>query len=83
VAQATASGHSQKVIAKRRRPAEERLRQELEKKAPGYIDTRGDKTYWDIAKSLVAGSARSFEIDKTAKALKRYYENRLKDRPQD
>jgi hypothetical protein len=85
VAQPTASETLPRVIAERRRPAEERIRQELEKKAPEYIDTPGDKTYWDIAKSLVetTGNARSTEIDKTSKALKRYYENRLKDRPQD
>jgi hypothetical protein len=84
VAQATASGHSQKVIAKRRRPAEERLRQELEKKAPEYIDTPGDKTCWSIAQSLVEtrGKDRKFEIDKTSKTLRRYYA-RLKDHSQD
>ena len=82
IAQPNASETLPRAITKRRQPAQERIRQELEKKAPEYIDTPGDKTYWDIAKSLVAGSARNFEIDKTAKALKRYYENRLKDRPQ-
>jgi hypothetical protein len=85
LAQPTASETLPRAIAKRRRPAQERIRQELEKKEPEYIDTPGDKTYWDIAKSLVetTGNARSTEIDKTSKALKRYYENRLKDRPQD
>ena len=83
VAQATASEKLPKA-SKRRRPAEERVRQELEKKAPEYIDTPGDKTYWSIAQSLVEtrGSARKFEIDKTSKTLQRYYD-RLKERSQD
>jgi hypothetical protein len=84
VAQATRSRHSQKVIVKRRRPAEERLRQELEKKAPEYIDTPGGKTCWSIAQMLVEthGKDRKFEIDKTSKALERYY-GRRKDHSQD
>jgi hypothetical protein len=86
LAQPTASETLPRAIAKRRRPAEERIRQELEKKAPEYIDTPGDETCWSIAGRLVEtrrGSARQLELDKTSKALKRYYENRLKDRPQD
>jgi hypothetical protein len=81
VAQPTAAEKLPKAIAKRRRPAEERIRQELEKKAPEYIDTPGDKTCWSIAQILVEtrGSARNFELDKTSKALKRYYANKLKD----
>jgi hypothetical protein len=85
VAQPTASDRLPRPTAKRRRPAEERIRKELEKKAPKYIDTPGDKTCWSIAQSVVEtrGSARKFEIDKISKALKRYYANRLKDRSQD
>ena len=84
VAQATASEKIPKV-SKRRRPAQERIRQELEKKAPEYIDTPDGKTCWSIAKRLVEtrGSAREFELDKTNKALKRYYADRPKDRSQD
>jgi hypothetical protein len=68
-------------VDRRRRPAEERIRQELEKKAPEFIDTPGDKTCWSIAQILVEtrGSARNFELDKTSKALKRYFANKLKD----
>jgi hypothetical protein len=85
VAQPTAAEKLPKAILKRRRPAQERIRQELEKKAPDYIDTPGGKTFWDIAQMLVEthGGARKFEVDKTSKALKRYYANRLKDRSQD
>jgi hypothetical protein len=76
-----ASENSPRAIAKRRRPAEERIRQELEKKAPEFIDTPGDKTCWSIAQILVEtrGSARKFDLEKTSKALKRYYANKLKD----
>jgi hypothetical protein len=83
VAQPAASEKMLKA-SKRRRPAEERIRQALEKKAPEYIDTPGDKTCWSIAQSLVEtrGEDRKFEIDKTSKALERYYA-RLKDRSQD
>jgi hypothetical protein len=83
VAQPTASEKLPKA-SKRRRPAEERIRQELENKAPEYIDTPGDKTCWSIAQSLVEtrGKDRIFEIDKTNKVLQRYYA-RLKDRSQD
>jgi hypothetical protein len=72
-------------ITRRRRPAEERVRRDLEKKAPEYIDAPGGKTCWSIAQSLVEtrGSARKFEIDKTSKALQRYYAARSKDRAQD
>jgi hypothetical protein len=81
LAQPTASEKLPQAIAKRRRPAEERIRQELEKKAPEFIDTPGDKTCWSIAQILVEtrGSDRKFDLDKTSKALKRYYANRLKD----
>jgi hypothetical protein len=79
VAEPTASEKLPKA-SKRRRPTEERIRQELEKKAPEYIDTPGDKTCWSIAQSLVEtqGSARTFDLDKKNKALKRYYANRPK-----
>jgi hypothetical protein len=85
VVQHTASEKLPRGIAKRRRPAEERIRRELEKKAPEYIDVPGGKTCWSIAQILVetGGSARKFEIDKTSKALKRYYDTRLKDQSQD
>ena len=85
VAQPTAVEKLPKAILKRRRPARERIRQELEEKAPQYIDTPGGETCWSIAKILVEtrGSARKFELDKTSKALKRYYADRLKDRSQD
>jgi hypothetical protein len=65
----------------RRRPAEERIRQELEKKAPEYINSPGRKTCWSIAQILVEtrGSARKFDLDKTSKTLKRYYAQRPKD----
>jgi deoxyadenosine/deoxycytidine kinase len=81
VAQSTASEKLPRAIVKRQRPAEERIRQELEKKAPDYIDTPGGKTCWSIAQMLVEtrGSAQKFEVDKTSKALKRYYADRLKD----
>jgi hypothetical protein len=81
VAQPTASGKSQKAIAKRRRRAEEQIRQELEKKAPEHIDTPGDKTYWSIAGRLVEtrGSTRQLEVDKRRKALQRYSANQPKD----
>jgi hypothetical protein len=81
VAQPTASEKLPRAIAKRRRPAEERIRQELEKKAPEFIDTPGDKTCWSIAQILVEtrGSALKFDLDKTSKALKRYYAQRPKD----
>jgi hypothetical protein len=83
VAQPTASEKPPRAISQRRRPAQERIRQELGKKAPEYIDTLGDETCWSIAGRLVEtrGSARQVEIDKTSKALKRYYDNRRKDRP--
>jgi hypothetical protein len=84
MAQPTAAEKLPKAILKRRRPAHERIRQELEKKAPDYIDTPRGKTCWSIAQMLVEtrGSARKFELDKTSKALKRYYA-RLNDRSQD
>ena len=82
VAQPTGAEKLPKAILKRRRPAEERIRRELEKKAPEYIDSPGDKTCWGIAQILVEtrGSDRKFEIDKISKALKRYYDTRLKGR---
>src|SRR5262249_14919848 len=85
VTQPTAAEKSPKAILKRRRPAQERIRQQLENKAPDYIDTPGGKTFWSIAQRLVEtrGSDRKFEIDKTSKALQRYYADRLKDRLQD
>jgi hypothetical protein len=81
VAQPTAPEKLPKAISKRRRPAQERIRQELEKKAPEYIDSHGDKSCWIIAKSLVEtrGDARKFDIDAKNKALKRYYANQPKD----
>jgi len=83
VAQPPASEKPPKAISQRRRPAEEKIRQELKKKAPEYIDTPGDETCWSIAGRLVEtrGSARQLELDKTSKALKRYYDNRRNDRP--
>jgi Tetratricopeptide repeat len=80
VSQPTAPEKLPKAISKRRRPAQERIRQELEKKAPEYIDGPGGETCWSIAQSLVEtrGEARKFEIDKTSKALKRYYVNQPK-----
>jgi len=85
VAQPTAAEKLPKAILKRPRPAQERIRQELEKKAPDYIDTPGGETCWSIAKILAEtrGTDRKFEIDKKNKALKRYYADRLKDRSQD
>jgi len=85
VAPAAASEKLPRAIVKRRRPAEERIRKELEKKAPEYIDTPGGETCGSIAQRLVEtrGSARKFELDKTRKALQRYYADRLKDRSQD
>ena len=85
VAQPTAVEKLPRAILKRRRPARERIRQELEEKAPQYIDTPGGETCWSIAKILVEtrGSARNIEIDAKSKALKRYYADRLKDRSQD
>jgi hypothetical protein len=85
MAQPTAAEKLPKANLRRRRPAHERTRQELEKKAPEYIDTPGGETCWSIAKRLVEtrGSARKFELDKTSKALQRYYADRLKDRSQD
>src|SRR5262245_65961009 len=75
VAQPTASEKLPKATIKRRRPAQERIRQELEKKAPDYIDTPGGETFWEIAQMLTEtrGSDRKFEIDKKSKALRRYY----------
>ena len=72
VAQPTASEKPPKAISQRRRSAQERIRQELEKKAPEYIDTpaRLVETH---------GGARQLEIDKKSKALKRYYDSRRKD----
>jgi hypothetical protein len=83
VAQPTASEKPPKAISQRRQPAQERIRQELKKKAPEYIDTPGDESCWSIAGRLVEtrGSARQVELEKTSKALKRYYDNRRKDRP--
>jgi len=85
VAQPTAAEKLPKTILKRRRPAQERIRRDLEKKAPEYIDAPGGKTCWSIAQILVEtrGSARKFDLDKTSKALERYYDSRLKDRSQD
>ena len=85
VAQPTAVEKLPRAIFKRRRPARERIRQELEEKAPQYVDTPGGETCWSIAKILVEtrGSARNIEIDAKSKALKRYYADRLKDRSQD
>jgi len=84
MAQPTAAEKLPKAILKRRRPAQEKIRQELEKKAPDYIDTPGESC-WSIAKILVEtrGTDRKFEIDKKNKALKRYYADRLKDRSPD
>ena len=84
VAQATASDRLPRPTAKRRRPADEQIRQELEKKAREYINTPGGKTCWSIAGRLVEirGSTRQSEVDKKSKALKRYYA-RLKDHSQD
>jgi hypothetical protein len=81
VAQPTASEKLPKAISQRRRSVQERIRQELEKKAPEYIDTPGDETCWSIAGRLVKtrGGDRQFEVDKTSKALKRYYANKPKD----
>src|SRR5262249_3544926 len=81
--QPTAAEKLPKATLKRRRPAQERIKQELEKKAPDYIDTPGGKTFWEIAQMLVEtrGNDREFEVDKTSKTLKRYYQ--LKDRSQD
>jgi hypothetical protein len=78
VAQPAASEKPPKAISQRRRSAQERIRQELEKKAPEYIDTPGDETYWSIAGRLVETREkdRQFELDKTSKALKRYYANK-------
>src|SRR5262249_29453255 len=85
MAQPTAAEKLPKATLKRRRPAQERIRQELEKKAPEYVDTPDGKTCWSIAQMLVEtrGSARKFELDKVSKALKRYYADLLKDRSQD
>jgi hypothetical protein len=85
VAQPTADEKLPKAILKRRRPAQEKIRQELEKKAPEYVDTPGGETCWSIASILVEtrGTAREFEIDRTSKALQRYYAARSKDRAQD
>ena len=82
VVQHTGSEKLPREIAKRRRPAQERIRRELEKKAPAHIDAPGGETYWSIAQILVEtrGSDRKFEIDKRSKALKRYYDTRLKGR---
>ena len=84
VAQATASDRLPRPTAKRRRPADEQIRQELEKKAREYINTPGGKTCWSIAGRLVEirGSTRQSEVDKKSKALKRYYAQ-LNDRSQD
>jgi len=83
VAQPAASEKMLKA-SKRRRPAEERIRQELEKKAPEYINSCCGQTCWYIASILVEtrGAARSLGIDAKSKALKRYYA-RLKDHSQD
>jgi hypothetical protein len=80
-AQPTASEKLPKAISKRRRSAQESIRQELEEKAPEYIDSPGNKTCWSIAKCLVEtrGDARKFDIDKKSKALKRYYADKPKD----
>jgi hypothetical protein len=81
MARPTASDRLPRPTAKRRRPAEKQLRQELEKKAPEHINTPGDKTFWSIAGRLVEtrGSPRQLEVDKKSKALKRYYANQSKD----
>ena len=83
VAQPAASEKMPKA-SKRRRPAEERIRQELEKKAPEYINSCCSQTCWYIASILedTRGADRSLGIDAKNKALKRYYA-RLKDHSQD
>jgi hypothetical protein len=80
-AQPSEKGGRPPAVDWRRRPAQERIRQELEKKAPEYIDSPGRKTCWSIAQILVEtrGSARKFDLDKTSKVLKRYYAHRPKD----
>jgi hypothetical protein len=67
----------------RRRPAQERIKLELEEKAPQYLDGPGDKNSYTIAALLVKtkGSQRGLEIDKTRKALEGYYANRRKHPP--
>jgi hypothetical protein len=80
----TAASEKMLKASKRRRPAEERIRQELEKKAPEYINSCCGQTCWYIASILVetGGTARSLGIDAKSKALTRYYA-RLKDHSQD
>jgi hypothetical protein len=70
----------------RRRPAQERVRQLLKEKAPQYINSPDEKTYWEIASMLVgktAGANRTLAVDAMRRALERYYTGLPKDRSRD